>query len=132
MGSIHWPTTKVCDVNEAGWPRRIGAFLIDWTAALLTAKFFVGTAIPPDNVKENLIICAFFVVEVGVLAGLLGVSLGKFVFRIAIVNADYKPIGILRALLRTAMICLVIPVVLITDRQRGLHDVAVGSIAIRS
>jgi len=118
-------------VNEAGWPRRIGALLIDWIVALITSSLIAGTAMPPDNIGENLIICAFFIVEVGLLTGATGVSIGKRIFKIAVVNADYKPIGIWRGLLRTAMVCLVIPVLLITDRQRGLHDVVTGSIVIR-
>lgn len=119
-------------MNEAGWPRRIGAFLIDWAVALLSSALITRTAIPPADIGQNLSICGFFIVEVGVLTGLLGVSIGKRVFGIAVVNAQYRPVGIPRALLRTALICLVIPVLLITDRQRGLHDVVAGSIAIRS
>lgn len=118
-------------MNEAGWPRRIGALLIDWIVALITSSLIAGTAIPPDNIGENLIICGFFIVEVGLLTGVLGVSIGKRICKIAVVNADYNTIGIWRGLLRSAMVCLVIPVLLITDRQRGLHDVAVGSIVIR-
>lgn len=122
---------KLAIVNEAGWPRRIAALIIDWVVALLTSAMLAGTGIPPADPFENLIICAFFVAEVGLLTGMLGVSVGKRILGIAVVNARYRPIGIARALLRTVLVCLVIPVLLITDRQRGLHDVAVGSIAIR-
>lgn len=128
----HSQVARLAHVNEAGWPRRLVAFLIDWVVALLTSALLARTDIPPSSISENLIICAFFIAEVGVLTGTLGVSVGKRVMRIAVVNADYKPIGILKALFRTFLICLVIPVLLVSDRQRGLHDVAVGSIVIRA
>lgn len=122
---------RLAVVNEAGWPRRIGALIIDWLVALLLSALLVGTGFPWPTPRDNLIVIAFFIAEVGVLTGMLGVSIGKRLFGIAVVNAQNRPIGIPRAVARTALVCLVIPVLLVTDRQRGLHDVAVGSIAIR-
>lgn len=128
----HRVVARLAVVNEAGWWRRIAALGIDWVVALVTSALIADTAIPPDTITQNLIVCGFFIAEAGVLTGALGVSVGKRIVGIAVVNAQYRPIGVLRALLRTALICLVIPVLLITDRQRGLHDVVVGSIAIKS
>lgn len=118
-------------MNIASWPRRIGALFIDWFIAVFTSAGIARTHVLPASPLENLIVTGFFVVEVGILTGLLGASIGKRVMGIAVVNEQGGAIGIPRALLRSALICLVIPVLLQTDHRRGLHDVAAGSIVIR-
>ncbi|MBA2444971.1 MAG: RDD family protein, partial [Nocardioidaceae bacterium] len=42
-----------------------------------------------------------------------------------------EPLDIFRTLLRTALICLVIPPLVYNRDQQGLHDLAVDSIAVR-
>jgi hypothetical protein len=40
-------------------------------------------------------------------------------------------VNLLQALLRTLLICLVIPPLVFNRDQRGLHDLAVGTVTIR-
>lgn len=115
----------------AGWPRRIGALFIDWMIAVFTSAGLVHTHVLPQRPLENLIVTGFFVVEVGVLIGLLGASVGKRLMGIAVVNEQGGLIGVPRAVLRSILVCLVVPVLLQTQYRRGLHDVAAGSIVIR-
>lgn len=68
-----------------------------------------------------------FWLQVSVLVGFLGYSIGKRLLGLRVINAEGAPIGLLRAMLRTALLCLVIPAVLMTDDKRGLHDLAAGS-----
>ena len=111
--------------------RRLGALLIDWIVASLSAAALAGTHYPPTDIKENLVITAFFVVEMSVLTGLLGYSIGKRILGLKVENVDGRPIGIPRALIRSLLICLVIPAVVMTDDKRGIHDLAAGSRVIR-
>ena len=67
-----------------------------------------------------------------VLTGLLGFTIGKRIFRLKVENVEGQPIGILRAFLRSALVCLVLPAVVMTDDKRGLHDLAAGSRVIRA
>ena len=112
--------------------RRLGALLIDWIVASLSAAALAGVNYPPDDIGQNLIITAFFIGEVGVLTGLIGQSVGKRVLGLRVENADGRPIGLPRALLRTALLSLVIPAIILTDDKRGLHDLAAGSRVVRT
>ncbi|EFQ83457.1 RDD family protein [Aeromicrobium marinum DSM 15272] len=106
--------------------RRLLALVIDWAVAALTAALLFGVGYPPE-ITENLVISAVFLVEVGVLTGLIGVSIGKRVMRLGVEGPDSAPIGVPRALLRTALLLTVLPAVVMTEDKRGLHDLAARS-----
>jgi uncharacterized RDD family membrane protein YckC len=111
--------------------RRLGALLIDWVIAALSAVALAGVHYPPAPIdkdpSETFIIIAFFVVEVGVLTGLLGRSIGKRLLGMKVENPDGRPIGVPRALLRTVLLAMVLPAIVMTDDKRGIHDLAAGS-----
>jgi uncharacterized RDD family membrane protein YckC len=107
--------------------RRLGALLVDWIIASLSAAALAGTHYPPKDIKENLIITAFFVVEMSVLTGLVGFTIGKRIFQLKVENPDGQPIGVARAFVRSLLVCLVIPAIVMNDDQRGIHDLAAGS-----
>lgn len=115
--------------------RRIGALLIDWIVAALSAVALAGVHYPPAPIdqdpSETFIIIGFFIAEVGLLTGLVGRSIGKRLMGMRVENPDGRPIGVPRALLRTALLALVLPAVVMTDDKRGLHDLAVGSRVVR-
>lgn len=116
----------------AGWPRRIIALFVDWFVALLTVSAVTGNQVfggSGGNPWWNLL--AFFV-EVTLLTALLGYSLGQRLAGVAIARLDGGRVDPLRAALRTALICLIIPPLVNDEYQRGLHDRAAGSVAIRA
>jgi uncharacterized RDD family membrane protein YckC len=119
-------------VQTASLGRRLGALFIDWIIAGLSAVAVAGVSYPPKNLTENFIITGFFVGEVSLLTGLLGYSIGKRILGLKVENRDGRPIGILRALVRTALLCLAIPALVMTEDRRGLHDLAAGSRVIRA
>jgi uncharacterized RDD family membrane protein YckC len=49
----------------------------------------------------------------------------------AVLRLDGTPLTLLHAMLRTLLICLVIPAVVFNRDNRGLHDLAVNSVAVR-
>ncbi|HLR83552.1 MAG TPA: RDD family protein [Nocardioidaceae bacterium] len=116
--------------QPAGWPRRIIALFIDWFVALLTVSAVAGTPIWESDSNPWWPLLAFFV-EVSILTGLLGYTIGHRLTGVRVVRVDGGPLDPLRAMLRTALICLVIPPLINDERQRGLHDRAAGSIAAR-
>ena len=50
--------------------------------------------------------------------------------RIGVARLNGRPIGILRAIARQAMICLVLPTIVIGAERRALNDLALGTVVI--
>ena len=55
----------------------------------------------------------------------------ELVTRIAVVRLDGKQLNLLLAVLRTVLICLVVPPLVFNRDQRGLHDMAAGTVTIK-
>ena len=109
----------------AGLGRRFLALTIDWLACLLIANL-IGSRQPAPELP--LII---FFVEVAVLTALMGSSFGQRIMGIRIVSVTHGRLDPLRAVLRTLLLCLVVPPLIFDRDQRGLHDRAAGSVAVR-
>ncbi|WP_332603369.1 RDD family protein [Arthrobacter sp. S2(2024)] len=103
--------------------RRILAICIDWVIALVISNFAFG-----GNQWATL---AVFAVEQVLLIGTLGYSIGHRVAGIHVVRLGGAQAGSLAALVRTILLCLVIPAVVFDPDQRGLHDRAMNTILIR-
>ena len=108
--------------------RRVVALFIDWIAALLISRALVGT---PETTLESFATLIIFAVEVTLLTWLWGSSFGQRLVGIRVV-ARARPLGLVAALLRTTLICLVIPPVIWDADGRGLHDRAVDSVVVRA
>ena len=103
--------------------RRIGALLIDWGLAMaLSAWFFGGD--PFANLSLFAAMQLLFV-------GVTGHSIGHRVFGLQVQGMDGRPAKPLAVLVRTALLCLVIPALVADADQRGLHDRAMKTILVR-
>jgi len=109
----------------ATMPRRIAAICIDWGCALLVSHAFFT-----DDSTATL---AIFALMQWLLTGTLGFSFGHRLLGLRLVRTDLssRP-GPWKALLRVALLCLVIPVAVWDADNRGLHDKAAGTILVRS
>jgi uncharacterized RDD family membrane protein YckC len=114
-------------VQTVSLGRRIGALFIDWIIAALSAAAITGTAVSGQGASSPFIPLAAFFVEVSLLTGLLGITIGKRIFGLRVEGPDGRGIGLPRAMVRTALLCLVIPAIVMTDDRRGLHDIAAKS-----
>jgi uncharacterized RDD family membrane protein YckC len=65
-----------------------------------------------------------------VLIGLLGVTVGKRLMRIQVVRGQRIP-GPLWSTVRTLLILLLLPVVIIGPDGRGVHDRVAGTVQLR-
>jgi uncharacterized RDD family membrane protein YckC len=115
--------------SVASWGRRIVALFVDWFASLLVANLISSYAEVSTDL-ERLLPMLVFLAEATVFTGLAGGSFGQLALRIAVVRLDGRPVTILHALVRTFLICLVIPPVVFNRDNRGLHDLAVNTIAV--
>ncbi len=114
----------------AGLGRRLAAISIDWLASLLVASvIFPGLRPWTDN--ASLPILLVFSVEITLFTWVFSSSFGQRLVRVKVVNLHGGRLSLWRIALRTALICLVIPAVVMDSQGRGLHDRAVGSIALR-
>jgi len=103
--------------------RRILAICIDWAVALLISNFaFAG------NSWATL---AVFAVEQTLLIGTLGYSIGHRIVGIHVLRLGGGQAGPLAALVRSLLLCLVIPAVIFDPDQRGLHDKAMNTVLVR-
>jgi len=120
--------------SVASWLRRGLALFVDWVASSLVAGAFFGyewfgeTAAQQGWVAVSPILV--LLVEASVLTALLGGSFGQLALRIVVARLDGRPVHLLQAPGRTARICLVIPPLVFNRDNRGLHDLAFGTIAL--
>lgn len=112
-----------------GLGRRVGALALDWLVSTGVALLLVGTVgYVSDQVSLATLIV--FYLEVTVLTWLLGASFGQRLLRLRVCGVDGRPLGLPRIALRTLLICLVLPPLVMDSYGRGLHDRAVGSVVI--
>jgi uncharacterized RDD family membrane protein YckC len=117
----------------ASWPRRIAALVIDWTVSTLVTIGFVGLGdyLAPGG-SSGWIVLLVFLVEVSLLTTLAGGSFGQLLTGVRVLRTDGRPLSLLLALARTALICVVIPPLIYKPESgRGLHDLWTGSAAYR-
>lgn len=132
-------------------PRRIVALVVDWLASMAVS----GLLFPAEGFSPGLYSAAplmttlVFGVSTAVLVGLLGSTLGHRLTGMRVVRvrdlprpmdggaagqagpAVVGPPGLLAGLVRTLLLCLVIPAVVWDGDGRGLHDTAAGTVLVR-
>ena len=114
----------------ASWRRRIVALIIDWAASTFVAVGILGPGSYLDDPNSSWIVLGIFAVEVSVLTALTGGSFGQLLTRVRVVTVDGRPLNLLFAVVRTLLICLVVPPLIFKpDSGRGLHDMWTGSAA---
>ena len=112
---------------DASLGRRLLALLIDWTMCRLIAALLSPSAIP-DNTFSTLII---FYLEVCLFTITFQASAGQRIMAIKVVTyPDQRRVRPTKILLRTLLICLVLPAVF-TNNGRALHDHFTNSQTVR-
>lgn len=103
--------------------RRIGALAIDWACAIVVSVAFFSY----DSLATLVIFAAVQIVFLPTLGGSPGHRL--LGMRLQLVGGGW--VGLWRPIIRTALLCLVIPAVIWDADQRGLHDKAAGTVLLR-
>ena len=125
---MDWPGTRL-GLPESGsrsvarFGRRLAAIAIDWAIAVgLGYLFFHG--------DRWAILYSFAALQYVFLVTLSG-SIGHLVLRMRLVPLVPQWIGLWRPLVRTTLLCLVIPALISNADLRGLHDVAAGTVLVK-
>ena len=112
---------------QASLGRRLFALCLDWLASSLVARLLVS-----EQQLSGWVTLVIFFCEVVLFTTLLGGSAGQVIVGIRVVDIDTGlKIALLPTIIRSALICLVIPP-LLSVNGRGLHDRAVRSVTIVS
>ena len=116
----------------ASWRRRIAALIIDWAASTLVTVGILGTRGYTENPNASWVVLGVFAIEVTLLTTLVAGSFGQLLVRIRVLTTEGRPLSLLLALVRTLLICVVVPpLVFKPDSGRGLHDLWTGSAAYK-
>jgi uncharacterized RDD family membrane protein YckC len=115
----------------AGWGRRAAALALDWFGSLMVVGAFVGTDLWSGRGVVQWAPLVVFAAERWLLTSLTGGSAGQLLTRVRVVRAHGGRVGPGRALVRAVLVCLVIPPVVYNRDQRGLHDLAADTVAVR-
>lgn len=116
--------------GSAGFGRRVGAVCIDWALSVGMALLLFRSA-AYGSAESQIATLSLFAFEVILLTWLTSASFGQRVLGLSVVGVDGARLSLWRVILRTLLICLVIPAVVMDSAGRGLHDRAVGSIVVR-
>lgn len=106
----------------ARFGRRLGAICVDWgLSMLISAGFFQ---------YDSLATLGIFALSQVVFLTLVSGSVGHLVFRMRVVPMAGGWIGVWRPIVRTVLLCFLIPAVIWDRDQRGLHDKVAGTILV--
>jgi uncharacterized RDD family membrane protein YckC len=125
------PDTLALPGEVAGLGRRVAAIAIDWLACILLSRVIFGQ-FAYGSPESSFSILFIFIAEVTLFTWLVSASFGQRLLGISVVRLDGGRLALWRVLVRTLLICIVIPAVVYDSVGRGLHDRAVGSVAIRA
>jgi uncharacterized RDD family membrane protein YckC len=123
--------------SRAGTARRIAALAVDWGVSLAVVGVLSGGSLgvgaaPQEANRSAAVVLAVFAVEVAVFTWLTGGSLGQRFLGCAVASLDGRRVGLVRSILRTALVCLVIPAVIFDGNSRGLHDRWLRTVVVRT
>ena len=118
--------------ETASWGRRILALAVDWIASWAVVVAVFGRDSFGQGGDGNLWVIPVFVVESALLTALAGGSFGQLATRLRVVRADGtgRPIDLVRALVRQALVAVVLPPLIFKPDGRGVHDMVAGSATV--
>jgi uncharacterized RDD family membrane protein YckC len=114
-----------------GWGRRILALALDWALSMLFVGAFVGAGVWSGGGFGQWGPLLVFGVQRWLFVTLLGGSAAQIIVGLRVVRTGGGGLDPVRALVRTVLVCLVLPAVIFNRDRQGLHDLAADSIVVR-
>ncbi len=115
----------------ASWRGRLTALFIDWSASMVVAMGLFGTAVLTGSGWRTWMPMTVFFVEKALLTALTGSSFGQLITGVGVSTLSGRPIDPVRAVARTALVCVVVPAVIIGPDRRGLNDLLLNTVAVK-
>jgi uncharacterized RDD family membrane protein YckC len=117
--------------SAARFGRRILAITLDWFAAILVTNLVFSNLVYGDG-DFGAATLGVFALEVTLLTATTGSSFGYKILGLRLVSVSAAPLNFAKVLVRTALLCLVVPAMIWDRDGRGLHDKIVGSIVMKA
>ncbi|SRR6266508_1186322 len=117
--------------SVAGWGRRLVALFVDWIVAGLIASALVRQPLWAGGNDLSMAQLLVFCLMSTVLVGMLGATIGHRMLGLRVTRVDGRPVGLLPALVRSVLLCLLIPPIVYDRDRRGLHDKAAATVVVR-
>lgn len=114
----------------ASWRSRVAALILDWAASMAFAVGAFGYGVIRDSDWRAQSPLMVFFVEASILTALLGGSFGQLIARVGVARLDGTPLRWWQAVARSALKCLVIPVLVVGAERRNLADLALGTVVV--
>ncbi len=111
--------------------RRLLALLIDWLLCYVIAFAFIGRG-DLNATGTNIGTLAVFAAENLLLVSTLGYTVGKRFLGLRVVSVTQPHLTPLAVVVRTLLLCLVLPAAVYDRDGRGFHDKAVGTAVVRA
>jgi uncharacterized RDD family membrane protein YckC len=108
--------------------RRIAALVIDWALASALSLAFFATG--PWQTDGFITLGLFAGIQV-VFLWLLNGGIGHLVLGMRVVPLNPGPLAWWQPVVRTALLALFVPAVIVDADQRGLHDRVAGTLLVR-
>ncbi|MEU4601929.1 RDD family protein [Kribbella sp. NPDC023972] len=121
--------------SVSGWGRRILALLLDWLIAGLVASAITSKPMWAGGNDYNTSQLVTFFAMSAILTGLVGSTIGHRVCGLRVVpvrgtKTDTVPPGLIAGVIRSLLICLLLPAVVYDRDRRGLHDRAAKTVVV--
>lgn len=118
--------------SVAGFGRRFAAVLVDWTLAYLIGLQLAGPDPLTDPSVGWIVLGVWFLLTV-VPVAIFGASAGKTLLGIRVASLDSAAVvGVPRAVLRTALVAVIVPPLARDADGRGWHDRATRTVVVRT
>jgi uncharacterized RDD family membrane protein YckC len=115
----------------AGWGKRIAALFVDWIIANVVATLILGGTAPWNATGGQIwipVVC--WAVLVWLATAYSGASLGQHILRLRVIRLDRRPVGAKASAIRTVLIALIIPPLILDLDGRGFHDLTAGTAVV--
>ena len=118
--------------SAAGFGRRLAALTADWLLGYLIAALFLAgpDALASQSFSWTVLGVWFVLTAVAVAA--FGITPGMALLGIRVASLRSSLVGVPRAVLRTALIALVLPALARDADGRGWHDRAADTVVVRT
>jgi uncharacterized RDD family membrane protein YckC len=123
--------TRTGPGSVAGFGRRLAAVTVDWFLAAFIAGLFAGPD-PLARTSFSWVVLGVWFLLTAVPVAAFGGTPGMALLGIRVAPLHAALVGVPRALLRTALLALVIPALTRDGDGRGWHDRAAGTIVVRT
>ena len=118
--------------SAAGFGRRLAALTVDWLLGYLIAVLFLAgpDALASSSFSWTVLGVWFVLTAVAVAA--FGITPGMAALGLRVASLRSTLVGVPRAVLRTALVALVLPALARDGDGRGWHDRAASTIVVRT